>query len=207
MYERNLNSLQILSHLKTGIYLTGNRKFKKAYDELTEKQGYALNAIQAKVYGPFETSHSDDILNFFPYFNLFQYATDDPYFQMYIESLERSWKAVKADHMPVWNIMASALLKKDCGLQVAREELEQYPVDLVNWTMQNSHRWDIQRDMMVDRGGRQQAARPIPSPESNISRWNTNPKQLDAGNGGTTEDTGSYFLFAYWMARYFGFFQ
>lgn len=207
MYERGLNSLQILSHLKTGFSLTGNPKFEKAYKELVEKHGYAKNAVHAKQFGPFETSHSDDILNFFPYYNLFQYAKNDPYFPYYQQSLERSWKAVESDRMPVWNIIASALLKKDCGLKTALEELQQFPVDQVYWTMDNSHRWDLKRDEMVDRGGNPQTILPIPSPESSVSRWNTNPKRYVSGNGGKTEETGTYFLFAYWMGRYYGFFQ
>jgi hypothetical protein len=202
-----LNSLQILSHLKTAIQITGNPKFEKAYNELIEKHGYAKNAVQAKIIGPFETSHSDDILNFFPYYNLIRYLADDKNLPLYIQSIERTWKAVRSDRMPVWNLMASALLKKDCDLQVAREELEQYPLDLINWTMENSHRWDLQHDMLAGRFNANQAVKPIPTPESNVSRWNTNPRQLNSGLNGTQEEDGSYFLFAYWMGRYYGFFN
>jgi hypothetical protein len=207
MYERGLNSLQILSHLKTGVQLTGKPKFEKAYKELVEKHGYAKNAVQAKQYGPFETSHSDDILNFFPYYNLFKYAKDDPNFSLYSQSLERSWKAVEPDRMPVWNIIASALLGKDCGLNIALEELQQFPIDQVNWTMDNTHRWDLQLDQMAGRGGNPQTVHPVPTPESGVSRWNTNPKSYTSGNGGKTEETGTWFLFAYWMGRYYGFFK
>jgi hypothetical protein len=207
MFERGLNSLQVLSHLKTAIHFTGNEKFEKAYNELIEKHGYAKNAVQAKIIGPFETSHSDDILNFFPYYNLIRYSADDKNLPLYIQSIERTWKAVRFDRMPVWNLMASALLKKDCDLQVAREELEQYPLDLINWTMENSHRWDLQHDMLAGRFNVNQAVKPIPTPESNVSRWNTNPRQLNSGLNGTQEEDGSYFLFAYWMGRYYGFFN
>ena len=207
MFERGLNSLQILSHLKTATQITGNPKFEKAYNELIEKHGYAKNAVQAKIYGPFETSHSDDILNFFPYYNLIRYSADDKNLPLYVQSLERTWKIVSTDRMPVWNVMASALLKKECDLQVARTELEQYPLDLINWRMDNSHRWDLQHDMMAGRFNANQAIKPIPTPESNVSRWNTNPRQLDVGLNGTQEEDGSYFLFAYWMGRYYGFFQ
>ena len=207
MFERRLNSLQILSHLKTATKITGNPKFEKAYNELIEKHGYAKNAVQAKIYGPFETSHSDDILNFFPYYYLIRYSVDDKNLPLYIQSLERTWKAVRTDRMPVWNLMASALLKKDRDLQVARAELEQYPLDLINWTMENSHRWDLQHDMMAGRFNANQAVKPIPTPESNVSRWNTNPRQLNSGLNGTQEEDGSYFLFAYWMGRYYGFFH
>jgi len=204
MFERGLNSLQILSHLKTGIHFTGKEKFENAYNELIEKHGYAKNAVQAKVYGPFETSHSDDILNFLPYYNLIRYSENEKNFPLYVQSLERTWKVVRPDRMPVWNLMASVLLKKDCDVNVVIEELEKYPLDLINWTMENSHRWDLQHDLLAGRFYVNQAVKPVPSPESNVWRWNNNPRQMDSGSGGTREEDGSYFLFAYWMGRYYG---
>jgi hypothetical protein len=204
MYERGLNSLQILSHLKTAMHLTGNAKFEKAYSELIDKHGYAKNTVQAKIYGPYQTSHSDDILNFFPYYYLIRYAGNDENLPLYLQSLERSWQAVRSDRMPVWNVMASVLLQKDCDMQMVRKELEQYPLDLINWRMENSHRWDLQHEKQIDRFGSTQATRPIPAPEANVWRWNTNPRQLDVGLNGTQEEDGSYFLMTYWMARYHG---
>ncbi len=204
-YERGLNSLQILSHLKTALHFTGNQKFGKAYEELVSRHGYARNAVQAKIYGPFETSHSDDILNFFPYYGLMHYSGNDENRHLFVKSLERSWRAVEADRMPVWNVIASALLKRDCGLDVALEELRDYPIDLINWSVENSHRWDLVRDPLVDRGRRPQAIYPIRPSESGIYRWNTNPKRFDGGGGGMTEETGTDFLAAYWMGRYYGF--
>ncbi|WP_028526898.1 hypothetical protein [Runella limosa] len=207
MYERGLNSLQILSFLKTAYHFTGDEKYEKHYQYLVNQHGYAKNALQAKVFGPFETSHSDDILNFFPYYGLLNYTKADPNRDIYLKSLERSWKAVSSDHMPIWNVMASVMLRKDCDVAVALEEIQQFPLDLINWRMENSHRWDLPRDPLLSRFRRLQSTKPIPTPESSISRWNTNPKEFDSGDGGKTEDSGSYYLFAYWMGRYYGFWK
>ncbi|GAB2793478.1 hypothetical protein GCM10027275_43010 [Rhabdobacter roseus] len=207
LYEKGLNSLQILSHLKTALHFTGNLKYETVYQKLVQEHGYAVNAVQAKQFGPFETSHSDDILTFFPYYGLFQFSDGDPNRRLYEQSLLRSWEAVRGDRMPVWNVMASAFLQQACDLEAARQELMDYPLDQIDWTMQNHHRWDLQRDPLVDRSGQPQALKPIPSAQSSVSRWNTNPKRLDSGNGGKTEETGTYFLFAYWMGRYYGYFD
>jgi hypothetical protein len=207
MFERGLNSLQILSFLKTAFFFTGDQKFEKNYQYLVNQHGYAQNALNAKKFGPFETSHSDDILNFFPYYNLLRYTPDDPNREIYRNSLIRSWNAVRNDHMPVWNVITSALLNKDCDLKIALEEIQQYPIDLINWKMKNSHRWDLQKDPLGGKSRSPQAIRPIPTPESGVSRWNTNPKQFDIGQGGATEESGTYFLFAYWMGRYHGFWE
>lgn len=207
LYEKNLNSLQILSHLKAASHFTKNPKYETVYQNLVSEHGYAKNAVEAKVFGPYETSHSDDILNFFPYYALVNYTRDDPNRKLYLQSLERSWKAVQNDRMPVWNVMASALLEKDCDLDVVKEELRDYPLDLIDWSMENEHRWDLAADPLVDRSGRKQALRPIPTPEASVSRWNTNPKRYNSGRNGLTEESGTYFLFAYWMGRYYGFFD
>lgn len=207
MYERGLNSLQILSFLTTAYHYTHEKKFADTKRDLIEKHHYADNAVTAKIYGPFETSHSDDILNFFPYYGLLRYEEDPAWRALFVKSLERSWLAVRADRMPVWNTIASALLGRNCDLDIARRELQTYPVDLIDWDMINSHRWDITTDPLVDRFGDAQAVAPLPSAESSVSRWNTNPKRLVSGNGGMTEETGTYFLFAYWMGRYYGFWK
>lgn len=206
-YERGLNSMQILSHLKTAVHITRNMKYEKVYRFLIEKHGYAENARQVKKFEPFENSHSDDILTYLPYYNLIRFAPNDEWVELYRASLERSWKASRPDRMPVWNIITSALLNKDCDLAIAMEELQLYPVDLINWTMQNSHRWDLQHDQLLSRSKALQATKPVPTPESGISRWNTNPRHLNSGAAGMQEEDGTYFLFAYWMGRYHHFFQ
>ena len=202
-YERGLNSLQILSHLKTAYHFTGNSKYEENYRYLVSEHGYIKNAIQAKKYGPFEVSHSDDILNFFPYYGLIKYAKEDSCYSDFVKSLERTWAAVRSDRMPVWNILSSILLEKDCDINIARSQLEKYPVDLIDWSVTNSHRWDLQHSTMTDRFDKPQSTRPIPPPESQIFRWNTNPFQLDSGSDGAMEVPGTYFLCAYWMGRYY----
>jgi hypothetical protein len=207
MYERGLNSLQLLSFLKTARYFSDAAKYKDAYRLLVDKHGYLSNAVQAKMVEPYEVSHSDDILNFFPYYNVLKYGKNDSDRTEYLRSLDRSWRAVRSDRMPVWNVFASALLERDCDLKIAREEIEQYPIDLINWTMENAHRWDLQLDQLVSRSKQKQTVVAIPSGESGVSRWNTNPKHLSAGDGGKTEESGTYYLMAYWIGRYHGFWK
>ncbi|EON75645.1 hypothetical protein ADIS_3865 [Lunatimonas lonarensis] len=208
MFERGLNSLQILSFLKTAHRFTQNPRYEQVYQTLVDTHGYLENARFAKVTAPFDISHSDDILNFFPYYNLLRYLPEDhPDYPVYKASLARTWQAVRSDRMPVWNVFASALLRMDADIQTALEEIHAFPIDLISWRMENSHRWDLRKDYLAHRTPRDQADRAIPSQEGNISRWNTNPKLMDSGDGGLTEDSGTYFLVAYWMGRYFGYWE
>ena len=203
-YERGINSLQILSFLKAAYYMTNDQKFEKAYESLIRDHHYDMNIVSQKMYGPFDINHSDDELSFLPYYILFRYAVEPEHLPVYIKSLERSWKAEQADRIPIWNIISSVSLKKDCDLNIALEELQLIPMDLITWRMENSHRWDLQEDQLTDRFGYKQAIRPIPTPERGISKWNSNTYIYDTGSDGSGEDDGAFFLLPYWMGRYHG---
>jgi hypothetical protein len=205
-YERGLNSLQILSFLKTAYYVTNDQKFESAYHLLIDKHHYAANTIHAKMDLPFENSHSDDILNYLPYYHLFRNEKEAKLLGIYEQSIQNSWNSSRQDHNPVWNVLTSAALRKDCDLEISLQELQSLPMDMVNWSMENSHRWDLPRYPLTDRSGKIQSVRPIPIAEGALSKWNKNTHQYDAGAGGMEEDDGAYFLLPYWMGRYEGFF-
>jgi hypothetical protein len=201
-YERGINSLQMLSFLKAAYHVTGDQKFENSYQYLISEQHYDKNMIQTKMYGPFDVNHSDDELAFLPYYTLFRYVKETDPVAVFRKSIQRSWEVEKADRIPVWNIIATTALGKDCGLPVALEELELIPMDLITWKMENSHRWDLPEDQLTDRFGYRQSVRPIPTPERGISKWNSNTYIYDTGSGGFSEDDGAFFLLPYWMGRY-----
>lgn len=202
-YERGINSLQILSFLKAAYHITGDMKFENAYKNLIRVHHYDINMMQQKMYGPFDINHSDDELSFLPYYILFRYSKEPELLPVYIKSLKRSWTVEQADRIPAWNIIASASLNMDCDISVALEELQLIPMDMIEWTMENSHRWDLPEDQLTDRFGRQ-AVRPIPTPERAITKWNKNTYIYDSGSDGSTEEDGAFFLLPYWMGRYHG---
>lgn len=204
-YERGINSLQILAFLKAASHVTGDPKFEKAYQELVQKHHYVENMVQQKMYGPYDINHSDTELAFLPYYTLFRYASDSRELPSYLKSMQRSWNVEKADSIPIWNIIASTALKKDCDLHTALNQLHQIPMDMVSWTMTNSQRWDLPKDQLDDRFGKAQAIRPIPTPERAVSKWNNNNFRYDGGDDGYSEDDGAYFLLPYWMGRYYNY--
>ncbi|MCE1199281.1 MAG: hypothetical protein LWW85_09970 [Marinilabiliales bacterium] len=202
MYEKGINSLQILAFLKGAAHVTGNPKYEKAYQFLAKEQHYLDNMLVQKMYGPYEINHSDDELSYLPYYVLLRYGQGSPDFPIYQKSLQRSWKVEEGDRIPIWNYIASIGLKKACGLEVARTEMQEIPLDIRNWQMVNSHRWDIRKSAIRDRFFKVQATKPIPTAERAVSKWNTNTFQMDAGGDGLSEDDGAYYLLPYWMARY-----
>ena len=57
-------------------------------------------------------------------------------------------------------------------------------MDLIQWTVRNSHRLDVPLDPLNDRFKRRQALIVLPYDELPMWKWNLNPYSLDGGNGG-----------------------
>ena len=131
-----------------------------------------------------------------------RYGKESKDHEFFVKSLTRSWNAEKADGIPIWNYISSIGLEKDCGLGDALLEMQQIPLDLRSWRMVNSHRWDIRKSAINDRFFKPQATKSISPAERAISKWNSNPYQLDGGGDGLGEDDGAFFLLPYWMARF-----
>lgn len=203
-YEKGINSLQILSFLESASFVTGDPKFEKAYQTLIKEHHYDQNMLVQKMYTPFEINHSDDELSFLPYYCLMRYSKDKELRKTYEKSLLRSWKAEQNDRIPIWNIISSAGLGTDCDMKVAVTELQEYPLDIILWGVQNSHRWDLRKNPLTDRFGKPQATTSIPVDERGITKWNSNTYIFDYGGNGTSEDDGAAWLLPYWMGRYHG---
>jgi hypothetical protein len=202
MYEKGINSLQILSFLESAFFVTGDKKFEEAYLMLIRDHHYDVNMVQQKMYTPFEINHSDDELSYLPYYCLLRYVRDPELKKTYQQSIARSWAVEQLDRIPLWNIITTAGLGKDCDLEVAINELQDYPMDIIHWTMENSQRWDLHKNPVADRFLKAQATKPVPVDERGITKWNSNTYQFDYGGSGMSEDDGAAWLLPYWMARY-----
>jgi len=78
---------------------------------------------------------------------------------------------------------------------------------MIEWSVQNSHRIDVQLAKQKDRFGHVQLTAVLPPDERAVAKWNSNPYRPDGGGGGGGEDDGAYFLLPYWMGRYRGWIQ
>lgn len=204
--ERGLNSLEILSYLKVAHHLTGTRRYADAYRDLIANHHYALNMIDQKVLpGDFpgaENNHSDDELAFLAYHGLLRYETDPELRALYGASLERSFEIERPEHCPLWNFLYGALTGRPCDAEAGVTALQEIPLDLIEWTIVNSHRLDLPRDPDWGRHGEPQAAVPIPWRERRMHKWNGNPYELDGGND-RTEECGTFWLLPYYLGLYY----
>lgn len=203
--QQGLNSLEILAHLKSAYHITGNEKFQEAYLYLINEHHYALNIIEQKIILPAEVNHSDDELAFISYYPLLKYEDDPNLRTIYLLSLERSWQIERPERCPLWNFIYGALTKNDCDVENSRDTLRRIPMDLIRWTVKNSHRADIEIDPEYGRFSEPQSVKVLPADERATMKWNGNPYRLDSGSDGRSEEDGTFFLLPYWMGRYYGF--
>jgi hypothetical protein len=206
-HDRGLNSLEILSHLAVAFHLVGDPRYQEAADLLVREHGYALNTLDQKITEPGHVNHSDDELAFLSYYPLLRCEKDPQRRALYLASLERSWQIERPERCPLWNTIYGALTGAPCDLEAAAATLHEIPLDLRHWNVRNSDRPDVERDPEAGRFREAQSRRVLPAGERPMMKWNGNPYRLDGGDGGRTEEDGTFFLLPYWMARYHGLFH
>src|SRR5262249_20662937 len=202
-----LNALEMLSHLKVAFHVTGDDHYEHAYLDLVTRHRYALDTLHLKITEPGHVNHSDDELAFMSYFPLLRYETNPHLRATYLASFVRTWEVERPERSPFSNILFGAATGLPCDLEAAVATLQELPLDLIHWSVTNSHRPDIRRQSRPGRFGERQSTAVLPAQERPLIKWNGNPYCLDGGNGGRTEEDGTFLLLPYWMGRYYGLIQ
>lgn len=108
--HEKLNSLLILSHLRTAFKITGSIAYRTAHDRLITKYHYDDEAILAKVLWPEEWRNgSDDFLAALAFYHLLRFEEDDTLKQKYRMSLNRHWYLWKEMHDPFYDMLYQVL--------------------------------------------------------------------------------------------------
>lgn len=199
-----LNALELLSFLKTAAHLTGNPRYDRAYRRVAFDLGYARLTTRYLELRQ-EINYSDEELALLAFYGLFRYETDRELLRDYRAALDAWWENIAREKNPLWSIIyASGRPHAAVDLAGAVERLYRMPVDTVDWTVKNSNRTVIAFEPAKDRFGHPQAKRLLPPDELPVRKWNSNPFDVDGGDGGRSEDDGTAFLLPYWMGRYRG---
>jgi hypothetical protein len=205
-YESALCSLELLSFLKTAGHITGQRKYRDAYDNRV-KRGYAERMRYYRRWlGGGEINFSDDELAYLAYQPLLQYESEPELRRLYLDGLRFTWSQVRPDMNPLWNYISAAGGAGRMTREIreeSRRTLERIPMDMIEWDARNSQRRDVKFRPEKDRHGRPHLVEVLPPDERPVSKWNGNPYHADGGSGGHAEDDGAYFLLPYWMGRYY----
>lgn len=227
---RGLNSMCMLSYLKVAEHMTGDSKYRDAYDDLVNNHGYAVNSMAPKVqYGYGTGNQSDDEMAFMSFYNLIRYE-DDPQRQTYYTfAFYRYWRTEAPELNPLFNYIYAASAEDASaestgrvrfrapgisqeGLDDAADTLVRYPLDRIYWPFKNSHRLDVvpMSANVWSRGrhGHRLNGKVIPIDERSISHWNHSPWRLDEeGHDGRGLTDGAAFLLPYYMGLYRGYIE
>ncbi len=211
--DRKLNSVEIIAGLQFAYKITGKELYREKALALLYQQGYLSNIVSSmKLIAPTkgfihqgndmgdEWNHSDDQLAFDTYWVLYRFAFNDTLRRQYGAVVRDHFELEKSERIPIWNFVTALTGARDFDLEGALWTLRRFPLDLISWTVQNSHREDITKLPPNFRG--QEMVELLPPGERRMSRWNTHPFILDGGDGGQIEYAGDEFLLPYWMGRY-----
>jgi hypothetical protein len=200
--ERGLNSLEMLCYLKVAYHLCGDERYARAYENLIEQHHYLINTLLYRREAPWYTvNFSDDELAYCVYYPLLMLETQPDRRSLLMASLETTWRGLRNENRAWYNVEYAALTGEDGLLGAAVETLQDWPWELIHWSIRNSHRNDVELRVLP---GRRSVllSRVLPYSELRVMRWNGNPFEPDGGGDGRSEDDGGAWLLAYWMARH-----
>jgi len=215
--DRKLNSSNIVAMLQTAYHFTQKEIYKTKAFELMEDHGYLENMmVPMEQIGKAEEgtdewaemlseswNHSDDEMYFLGYWGLYRYAFNDTLKAKYKESIIDHWEAERPEKEGLWNIFTALVAPDNFDGEEAIWYLQEYPMDLISWSVSNSHRKDIVP--IAHNFRRQTITEVLPPDELPIRRHNANRFTLDAGGMGRSESSaGDIWLLPYWMGRYLG---
>lgn len=206
--ERPINSFEILSFLQTAYHITGEKRYLDEYHRLIDDHGYAENARRPKAYGPAERTHIDDELLALAAPGLLKHVSDEEEHRQFMEGYAWAYHTVAEEQNPFFNFMYGLVGGRDFRLAESVAFLRDTPLDLRQWTVDNSGRDDVnlvRRPMFEPL----QLDRMLPPSERGVMRWDKNPWAAISGDfhdlQGTLESCGVFWLLPYWMGRYCGF--
>jgi hypothetical protein len=154
-----------------------------------------------------EINYSDEEMAMLGFHPLLQYEKDPALRKVYLKGLEQWWENEKREKNPAWIAIYVASIKAASvhGKGYAdggRWTLEHYPMDLVEYKVENSWRPELKWQKDLDREDHRETTELISPDERRVMRWNGNPFVVDGGGDGKSEDDGAAFLMGYWMGRY-----
>jgi len=198
--QRGLNSLEIISHLKTAYHITGDERYRDEYERLIRTHHYALNSVKQRITILGRHTWHDDQLAMLSYYPLLLYEEDPDLRQILLLSLERTWRDLRKMRYAFWNYIYGAVTHRPCDAEASVDYLSGLPLDLVRWTIRNS----VRADLKLDPDDPQIVREPIPVGERTVENSDGCMFRVDGGNGGLVAQDGTIYLLPYWMGRFHG---
>ena len=124
-----------------------------------------------------------------------------------LPSLRRSWSIVQGEKSPLWlGVYAGTggQVVSRSAVSDATWTLRRWAIDLIEWDIDNSNRWDVTESPFYARDSTNPLMRQIVPPmERQASHWNSDPFVM-AGGSGMGEMEPSIWRLPYYLMRYNG---
>ncbi len=205
--DRRLNSTLILSFLQTAYHFTGDELYKEKAYELINKYGYDENAnrpatVIGRVEGQFLSdgwNHSDDEMYFLTIPGFVNYSFTPEQKQKHFEAAKSHWEIERSEKNPLWNYLYALSGGREIDYNESAWWLKEFPLDLIAWNVDNTHRKDLIKLKTNFRG--QEYSEVLPRDER-IMNLHNNAYRNSGGEGGKREYPPYLFLMPYWAGRY-----
>jgi hypothetical protein len=156
--DRKVNSSNIIGMLQTAWHFTGKAVYREKAFELMNKFGYLDNLMRPMseiASAPPDAdelsrrlsenwNHSDDEMYFLGYWGLYRYAFNDTLRAKFRASILDHWRAERPEKEGAWNIFTAMTGALEFDLDAAIWYLQRSPLDMIDWTVINSRRKDIE---------------------------------------------------------------
>ncbi|MFQ6111354.1 MAG: hypothetical protein ACE5LX_04895, partial [Nitrospinota bacterium] len=204
-----LNALLSLTFMKIAHRVTGDGKFRQAYESLIF-WNYPEIAFIPFVRGLCLANYSNDNMAFLAFYNLLRLEGSPELQAHYQAALGRAWEVVREDGNALFNFIYLATFRGRADPEAkgaALRSLREMPLERRNCEIINSRRKDVKLSLCAYRG-RPQLRRALPIYKRPLSafEWKSNPYRSDGGDShGRGQSPPVDYLLAYWMGRYHGF--
>ncbi|MEM9141383.1 MAG: hypothetical protein AAGA86_00255, partial [Bacteroidota bacterium] len=207
--DRRLNSTLILAFLQTAYRFTQDEKYKKAANKLIKRHGYDENANRsATVIGYVEGedlsttwNHSDDEMYFLTVPAFVNYAFTETQKQNHFKAVKSHWEIERSEKNPLWNYLFALVGGKPIDSEASAWWLREFPMDLIDWKVDNSQRKDLVK--IAPNFRRQTYSEVLPGDERPLHKHN-GAYRNNGGSDGSVEYAPYIYLLPYWAGRYVG---
>ena len=201
-----LNSAEILGGLLAAWHVSGEERFLDAYESLVTEHRYDEVATFGENVLTWTDSHManycDHELADLSFLTLLRYEPYADRRALWEQQVLASFEYEYGERNPLKTLVIASTQAEIPGLPEGVRTLHEYPADMRDWLMDNSHRVDVAPDGN-DRHGNPQFATALPYDEIHLMRWDSNPYRISKGGDGTTRLTPTFWLLPYWGLRYY----
>lgn len=205
--DRRLNSTLILSFLQTAFHFTKDEKYRKAAHKLMKRHGYDENANRpATVIGYVEGedlsdkwNHSDDEMYFLTIPGFVNYSFTEEQKAKHFEAVKSHWEIERSEKNPLWNYLFALTGGNPIDSDASAWWLREFPMDLIDWKIDNSHRKDL---IKIAPNFRSQTYTEVLPGDERVLHKHNGAYRNDGGSNGNREYAPYIYLLPYWAGRY-----